>query len=108
QMGSTWQMEPWGLGCMTVVHGITRDLVGLKRSIERLSRAVGTGIGLEFELELARGDYHRERGDLDEALAAFERGMLLPAFRGPTRELFLAAYAETLVSAGRFEQARKV
>jgi tetratricopeptide (TPR) repeat protein len=103
RLGNAWQMRVWRAATEAVACGPTGDVLGLKRSIEDLSTLVSTeGFGrFEANLWLARGEYHRERGELGQAREAIERALRLLS-EGPSvyREVALAAYAETLLALG--------
>jgi tetratricopeptide (TPR) repeat protein len=108
QLGSMWIFEsqlPW---VSSFAYAITRDVMGLKRCIEKLDRLCKAGYGFEVFLDIARGEYYRERGQLDAAHAALVRaiGALSEEdlFR---RQRALTAYAEVLLAQGRSVEAQR-
>ena len=106
QLGSAWQMETWLAAASALAYGMNRDVVGLKRAIEDLRAMVERGLAFEGALELTRGEYHRERGELDASLECLERARQIideevQIFWQPA----LAAMADTLVAMGDFDRA---
>lgn len=109
QLGSMWILEsqlPW---ISSFAYAITRDVLGLKRCIEKLDRLCKQGYGFEPFLDIARGEYHRERGQLDAAHAALTRALAALSeedlFR---RQRALTAYAEVLLAQGRSKEAQNM
>ena len=101
QLGSAWQMETWLAAASALAYGMNRDVLGLKRSIEELQELVDQGLGFEGALALTRGEYHRERGELDASLEALERALaIVPAEVNIFHQPALAAMADTLVARG--------
>ena len=109
QLGSAWQMEAWLAVVSSLAYAITRDVLGLKRSIEELGSLVARGYRFEAALALARGEYHRERGEIQLAHAQLEQTLeLAPPDANIIRQPALAALAETHLAAGEPEQAAQV
>jgi tetratricopeptide (TPR) repeat protein len=108
QLGSMWLIQsqlPWVSG---FAYAVTHDALGLKRCIEDLSRLCKAGYRFEPFLEIARGEYYRERGRLDAAHAAISRALaMLPEEELFRRQRALAALAEVLLSMGRFADAKR-
>jgi tetratricopeptide (TPR) repeat protein len=98
----------WGAETQRVVtsglcYALTRDVLGLKRSLEDLTRLCRQGFKLDFMRELTRGEYHRERGQLAESKEALGRALeLCPEGLRPGT---LAALAETELAAGDAQRA---
>jgi tetratricopeptide (TPR) repeat protein len=109
QLGSVWQMEAWLPVVCSHTFALTGDVLGLKNTIETLDRLCQQGFQFQAHLELARGEYHRERGELEASSAALERALaLLDEGEGLIRPAVLAALAETLLAAGELERAAAV
>jgi hypothetical protein len=101
QLGSVWQMEAWLPVVSSHAFALTRDVLGLKNTIEVLERLCEEGYGFQPHLELARGEYHRERGELEASRAALERASaLLFSGEGLIRPAVLSAMAETMLASG--------
>jgi tetratricopeptide (TPR) repeat protein len=99
QAGSMWGPESQVVWMSALAYGLTRDVLGLRRSINELTRLIEAGYRLTPNLELARGEYLRERGELIESRAALEKALELLApddaqVHGPA----LGALAETLLA----------
>jgi hypothetical protein len=86
----------WRRSCLSSPASRTRsgDTLGLRRAIDRLSRLVSQGFHFAPYVELARGEYLREHGELHEAKAAIERSM--DTELGLVRIAALPALAERL------------
>jgi tetratricopeptide (TPR) repeat protein len=98
QAGSMWGPESQIVWMSALAYGLTRDVLGLRRSITALTRLIESGYRLTPNLELARGEYLRERGDLAEARAALERALApLSEDEVQVRMPTLGALAETLL-----------
>lgn len=109
QLGSVQQFRAWLTGVSSLAYGFTRDVLGLKRCIEDLYRLTQEGYRYEAPLELTRGEYYRERGELDASRDALERCLeIVPEELNLVRQPALAALAETLLAAGDLERAREV
>ena len=104
RLGTMWQIQSYVPIFSSIAYGFNGDVVGLRRSVERLSEMVSSGFHVRPFLELARGEYHRLSGDLAESEAALGRARQDPA-RGLAWMLAPAALAETLLMAGRTAEA---
>jgi hypothetical protein len=68
QMGSIWQLHLWTVLDSATAYSHHGDLLGLRGSVTRADELVARHRGrLEAPLDALRADYHRARGDLDEA-----------------------------------------
>lgn len=56
-------------------YGLCGDVLGLKRMADKLERLCGQGFDFRARLSLTRGEYHRSRGELDEAKVSLERAL---------------------------------
>lgn len=109
QLGSMWMFEsqlPW---ISSFAYAITRDVLGLRRCIEKLDGLCKAGYDFGPFLDIARGEYYRERGQLDAAHTALTRA--LAALR--EEELFrrqrtLTALADVLLAQGRPAEAQRL
>ena len=109
QAGSMWGPETTIVWLSSMAYGLTRDVLGLRRSIERLAELVDQGFALVAYLELARGEYARERGELDVALRALERAIAsLEPDEAFVRPVILCALAETLLGRHEIERAMEL
>jgi hypothetical protein len=106
QLGSVWQMEAFLPIVASMAYAFARDTIGLRRSIDQLSRQILKGFRFRPFLELARGEYLREHGDLQEARAAIEASMKTDI--GLVRIAALPALSETLLALGEIERACEV
>jgi tetratricopeptide (TPR) repeat protein len=96
QAGSMWGLESQVTWMSALAYGLTRDVLGLRRSITDLTRLVEHGYKLTPNLELARGEYLRERGELEASRAALEKTLsLLPPDDAQVRMPALCALSET-------------
>jgi hypothetical protein len=105
QLGPVWMMQAFGPILFTLAYAISRDTVGLRRMIEELSARCADGLQYDRFLELARGEYLRERGDAKAALVELE-----PLTHGEYPLLVapaLAAFAETWLALGDHVRARE-
>ncbi|HZN93593.1 MAG TPA: hypothetical protein VFB81_12865, partial [Myxococcales bacterium] len=87
---------------------VTRDMLGLRRCLEELAQINARGGKYQSFYDLVSGEYHRERGELNEALAAFQRARaaLHPEMR-PIHQSLVAAVAETQIAQGATQEARR-
>jgi tetratricopeptide (TPR) repeat protein len=109
QAGSMWGPESQIVWLSSLAYGLTRDMLGLRRSIDALSRLVEQGYGLVPHLSLARGEYLRERGELDDSAVALERALeQLPAEDAFVRGPALVALAETRLAQQRLGPAKEL
>ena len=106
QLGAGWGMDVLRTNLGSMAYALTRDVLGLKRTAEKLGRLVEQGAAYGGQLGLVRGDHHRERGVLEEAEAVLKQALAEP---GPREEMLrqglLAALAETELALGKAEQA---
>lgn len=107
QLGSAWQIEAFMPAISALLYGFTRDMIGLRRTIEELAAKRSEGFRFEGFLAVARGDYLRERGDVEAALAELEPVAAWHDFP-MIQSHALPAYAETLVAVGQAERAKQV
>ncbi|HZN92819.1 MAG TPA: hypothetical protein VFB81_08935, partial [Myxococcales bacterium] len=87
---------------------VTRDVLGLRRCLEELDQVNARGGKYHGLYELLCGEYLRERGELDPALAALRRAQSLvhPEIR-PVHQLILAGIAEVQIAQGLHAEARR-
>jgi tetratricopeptide (TPR) repeat protein len=105
--GDGWIWNSQSAWVSTLAYAGTRDVLGLKRSIELLDRYIEDGFGFTAIRDLAEGEYRRTRGDLEGAREVLEP--LLdrqdaPGFVVPNA---LAALAETYLLLGDTEKAKR-
>jgi tetratricopeptide (TPR) repeat protein len=106
QAGSMWGPEAQIIYLSAIGYGLTRDVLGLRRSVVSLTRLVEQGLGFQSHLALAKGEYHRERGELDASLLALEHGLsLLDPDEASIRVATLGALAETHLARGELDRA---
>lgn len=109
KLGSMWILDSQRAWMSSMAYGLTRDVLGLRRSLEDLTRLVDAGYRLEPFLELARGEYARERGELTASLSALQRGLSLLEPEDSFRRFpLLAALAETHLAAQDLDRAAEV
>jgi len=72
QLGSIWQLAAFAPVINAFIYAEIGDLLGLRRTIEEMARRCDDGFHFEPFLELARGEYLRERGDAQAARAHLE------------------------------------
>ncbi len=107
ELGSVWQIELGLAPGTALARALVGDVLGLRRSIDQLRRLVDRGLGYNGALDLARADYHRERGELDVALAAVDRALVGFANGGWGRGWGLTCRAHVLLDAGRLDEAAR-
>jgi tetratricopeptide (TPR) repeat protein len=106
QAGSMWGPESQLVYLSALGYALSRDVLGLRRSIVQLTRLVEQGYGFQSHLALAKGEYHRERGELDASREALERALsVLDPDETAIRPVALAALAETHLARGEIELA---
>ena len=106
QLGSVWQMEAFMPVIASLSYAFSRDTLGLRRTIDQLARLCEDGFQYRSYLQLARGEYLRERGDAAEALPELEAAIsneLMPMIQIPG----LPAIAETLLALGEHARAKE-
>jgi tetratricopeptide (TPR) repeat protein len=94
-------------------HALAGDLSGVQQVKARIQALAHAYPGWRAYAELAEGQFQQLRGNMDAALAAFERciAMSSPDPDGRPRQVVawppgIAGYLETLVALGRPEEAR--
>jgi hypothetical protein len=99
QLGNAWVFESQHAWISSIAYGMTRDVSGLKRSLEALERRTAEGYRLQGFARLARGEYLRAVGDpagsriaLARALDEVPRGNLL------LEQLTSSALADSLLA----------
>ena len=104
--GPGGQTEVWLLGYLVGAYSALGDVMGLKRTAERLAPLAADCPGYRAPLYCALGAYHRERGQLEQARVVLERALAL-ALPGENAYYGVAAHelCRTLVAAGQHEQA---
>lgn len=105
-MGRSWMWDGVLAWHATIACAWNRDVLGLRRSIARLEGFIERGFKQRAYVALARGEYHRERGDLGEARRILEA---LEAEVGDHSLVALGApvaLAETLLAMDELEPAR--
>jgi hypothetical protein len=105
ELGSVWQLELGLAPGTALARALIGDVLGLRRSIDQLQRLCERGLGYEGALDLTRAEYHRERGELDLALAAVDRARLGFVHGGWGRGWCLTCRAHALLDAGRLDEA---
>lgn len=108
RLGALWQLYAIHHGSAAITYGYTDDMLGLRRSIEALTRQVEAGLGFSPYLRLARAELARMRGEHDDALALVDEALAeLPDGEGLPRPWALAARADVLLAQGRLDDARR-
>lgn len=74
------QLGSWSTDVQNVLfshpgYGLCGDVLGLKRMADKLEQLCDRGFDFHARLHLTRGEYHRCRGELDEALSALTRAL---------------------------------
>jgi hypothetical protein len=109
QLGSAWVYEAQSAWISGIAYALSRDVIGLKRTIVAQERLCRAGYRLDVFLEITRGEYLRERGDVEGALTRFENALeTARPDESFARQLALAGLAETHLAAGHHEQALSV
>jgi hypothetical protein len=108
KMGAVWGAEIQRPVSASFGYMVTRDVLGLRRCLEELSHINARGGKYHAVCDVISGEYHRERGELNEALAALQRARaaLHPELR-PIHQCVLAAIAETQIAQGATDAARR-
>ena len=102
QLGSTWQLESLLPVAAGFAFALTRDVVGMRRTVEQLEALARDGRRIQPFIAAARGDYLRERGQLTEAEASYRAAA---AAGRPVEPVARIGLAETFLAAGRIEEA---
>ena len=106
RLGPMWLSQSFTPIFSTIAFGAIGDLLGLRRMIERLSDRVSEGYHMKAVLDLARGEYQRLRGQLDDSEAALRQVLdAPPEQQGLAWAAAHAALAETLLARGRVDEA---
>ena len=107
-MGSVWGAEIQRPISAAFGYMVTRDVLGLRRCLEELSHINSRGGKWHAMCEMFSGEYHRERGELNEAMAALQRAKatMHPEIRSLHQNI-LAAMAETQIAQGATDAARR-
>ncbi len=106
------QLGSWSTDVQRVLfshpgYGLCNDVLGLKRMADALERLCHQGFDFRARLSLTLGDYHRVRGELDQAEALLERAQTqLHEDEVLTRIWAEVALAEVYLEQGRAAQAR--
>ncbi|MBS2013599.1 MAG: protein kinase [Deltaproteobacteria bacterium] len=99
QGGSLWVFEAQLTWLSALAYVLTRDLMGMKRAIERIEDLCSRGHHYVPVLELVRAEHARETGDLVAARLHIERCLAtLPEEELRVREQALLARAELALS----------
>jgi tetratricopeptide (TPR) repeat protein len=107
-VGAAWQMEVWVPPFLAFAYSHSRDLIGMKRTLEQIERLEQAGFAFTRTLEWLRSEYHRERDELDLALAANDRALATGAERDVIWHAIMAARADILLARGDHRRAREV
>jgi hypothetical protein len=95
------------LAALSTRAACARDVLGLRRSVEGLKRMCEMGYRLHDYLDLASGEYHRERGELGPAEEALRRA--LAQLNAPLLEQpILAALSETMLARGELDEGKEL
>jgi tetratricopeptide (TPR) repeat protein len=106
QLGAGWHLEAMLITYSSLAYALCRDILGLKRCVEELTRLVDTGFHFRPQLLLAAGEYHRERGELDEAEDFLRRAMeALDDEEATIRQWATAARVEVALGRGEVKTA---
>jgi len=107
QLGSVWGHEAWMATLSAMAYAFHHDLMGMRRTIAKLQRLTDVGFNYGRILDIARSDYHRELGQLDQARVLGERVLAeTPSRELLLRQLAILSLARTYVAAGDAARAR--
>jgi len=107
--GTSWHVDTLLPVYLAVAYSVSGDMLGLRRVIEQLAPLADELPGYAPYLWLARGAYHRERGELEESKAASLRALELgPAGEHAAWTRSVASYVQTLVAGREHARARRV
>lgn len=98
-LGCAWPFEVSMLRQSAIAVATTGDVVGLRRNLEKLEGLVRDGFRIDEAVLLARGEYHRLCGRLDEAER--DLGLLCDRLDGPSELVQHAQLALSLVLEGQ-------
>jgi len=106
QGDSTWQMEIYLPTTLGVLYDLTRDVIGLKRSVEQVDRLAQDIAPLSTLRDVLRAAYLGKQGRFDEAIALFEQVFAEhPMGEFAAWMAAVAQFADTLNAAGKHERA---
>jgi len=109
QAGSMWLWESELRWVSATTYGVTRDVLGLRRCIEKIRSFIDRGFNFHKFLAIAEGHYHRERGDLAASRERLEWCLeTMTPDDDFIRTMAMTALAETLLAAGEAECAREM
>ena len=109
QAGSAWQAEIWVPSSMIVVSVLTRDTIGLKRTMEQIDRLAQQIPALKLHAEMVRAEYNYLKGDYAHGLAI--AGPIIAATKDREfvgRTFSLASQARALNRLGRYTEAKSL
>lgn len=107
--GTSWQVDLLLPAYLAIAYSVSGDMLGLRRVIEQLDPIAREFPGFAPFLWLARGAYHRERGELQESKQALLKSMELGgAGEHACWSKAVASYVQTLVVGREHELARRV
>jgi tetratricopeptide (TPR) repeat protein len=108
ETGSGWPFRVALVYYSSFIYGFLGDVMGLKRVVEELVRMRSEGFDFDFFIELARGEYYRERGNLTKSETHLERAIELTTDEHiRDRSAALLALSETRFALGQYEGARE-
>jgi serine/threonine protein kinase/tetratricopeptide (TPR) repeat protein len=109
ETGSGWPFRVALVYYSSLIYGILGDVMGLKRSVEELVRMRGEGFDFDFFVELARGEYYRQRGNYQKSEQHLQEALQLTTEEHiRDRSAALLALSDTLYALGQYERARQV
>ena len=107
QAGSAWQAEVWVPSSSILVHVLTQDTIGLKRTVEQLDRLAKEIPSLKTHADLARAEYHSLKDEFDKSDAIRESILASTSDREYIGRTFgIGNKAHALNRQQRFEEAR--
>lgn len=109
QLGNAWVFESQLTWISGLGYALTGDVIGMKRTLDQLSRYIESGYRLEGFAHLLRAEYLRVRGDPGAARIALGRALdELPEGERLQRQLMAAALVDALVAEGDHEEALRL
>ncbi len=109
QGGTTWQSEVFWPVLLLTGDALAGDTIGVRRLAEQLTRRAQDVPGLSPYASAAHAIYLSLRGNLAEAMSAFERLLpQLPVRRAVAWQTVRAFYADALNRAGAHQRAKVV
>jgi hypothetical protein len=107
QGGTTWQLELAAPVWFLQVYVLVADTIAMRQLAEQLTRRARKVAPLQVYAELAQAIYLGMRGQLPEALAAYEQvASHFRPFQRAGWHAFYAGYAQTLIRSGQHTRAR--